>query len=181
MARWVIHLQATQLCNPPLGPLAEAVGNEGKQTRMETQKSVLLSVCRSRSYRAWLWYVLRREFCTFRSRIRYALLSVERPYSGTDPGPGFQETLDGNFLPCQRTLARIQDMQQLPQVWQKWVVTPLDYELFLLGWTAGARWAEQRDRKNTQSQSLGKCPSSGLDYSDKSVRPAILQSSKRGQ
>lgn len=142
-----------QMCNPPLGPLAEACGNEGKARRLESTKSVLHSTCRYPSFRAGLWYVLRREFRTFLSRTRYALGSLSE-YGGLDAGPGFQQTNDGRWMPCQRTLARIQDMQQIPQVWKRWAVSPLDYGLFLLGWTAGARWAGQCECKDTQNQSL---------------------------
>lgn len=130
-----------------LSSLAEACGNEGKSVHLESPKLQLLRALRSRKSRAWQWCVLRREFRTFLSRIRYALGSVTDPYGGTLAGPIFQQNETGSLLPCQKTLARIVDTQQMPQVWKRWQVTPLDSELFLLGWTAGARWAEQCDRK----------------------------------
>jgi hypothetical protein len=137
---------------PPLSSLAEVCGTAGKSIRLESSKSLLWSALRGKRFRAGLWYVLRREFHTFLSRTRYALGS--QAYDGTLCGPLFQEVGTDNFLPCQRTLARSQDMQQMPEVWQRWDVTPLDSEIFLLGWTAGERWALQGDRMGSRSQSL---------------------------
>lgn len=145
--------QAPQTRNLPLRSLAEACGKEGKSIRLESSKSLLWSALRSKKFRAWLWYVLRREFRTFLSRTRYALGS--QAYDGTLCGTLFQEEGIDNWMPCRRTLARSQDMRQMPEVWQRWAVTPLDSEIFLLGWTAGERWALQGDRTDTQNQSHG--------------------------
>jgi|SRR5271154_1788410 len=100
--------------------------------------------------RRWLLYVLRQEFRTFRTRIRYALGS--QVYDFVNAGPGFEALPDGSFVTCQRTLDRIQDTQQFREVWKRWDVSPIDEELFLRGWTAGERWALQRDRSGTGSQ-----------------------------
>jgi hypothetical protein len=139
-----------QIQTRQLSSLAEACGKQGRLVPLESPKSLLRSAYRSKTFRAWLWYVLRQEFRTFLSRTRYALGS--QAWEGPVCGPAFEPDGEGNWLPCQQTLARIEDTQQMSEVWKRWAVTPLDSEIFLLGWTAGARWAEHRNRTDTRNQ-----------------------------
>lgn len=149
-----LHCQAHQTQIPQLSSLAEVCGNVGKPIRLESPTRLLSCALRSRRCRRWLSYVLRREFHTFLSRTQYALGS--QASEGPVCGPAFEEIEGGNWTPCQRTLARIQDTQQMSQVWQRWAVTALDSEIFLLGWTAGERWAAQRNNSaGTRIRPLG--------------------------
>lgn len=140
-----------QTRNLQRGSLSEICGNAGKPIRLETSTRLLFSALRSRTCRRWLLYVLRQEFRTFLSRTRYALGS--QVYEGAVAGPAFEELGAGSWIACQRTQARIEDTQQIPQVWRRWEVSPLDSEIFLLGWTAGERWASQRDHKDSETRS----------------------------
>ena len=124
-----------------------------KSARPESAIRLLVSALRNRTCQLWLLYVLRQEFRTFVSRTRYALGS--QVYEGPAAGPAFEEQGTGNWLACRQTQARIRDTQRMSQVWQRWEVSPLDSEIFLLGWTAGERWASQCGRGDTEIRPLG--------------------------
>jgi hypothetical protein len=113
--------QDRQMHSLQQGSLEEICGSAGKSIQLESATRLISSAFRSQTCRRWLLYVLQREFRTFLSRMRYALGS--QAYEGPVAGPAFEEAERNSWIVCQRTLARIQDTQQIPQVWQRWDVS----------------------------------------------------------
>jgi hypothetical protein len=63
------------------------------------------------------------------------------PYSYTPPiGPCFRQDPKGNWVPNNLTLACMRDMQRLEKDHPN--ATNFDWEMFRLGWQAGAKWCE---------------------------------------
>jgi len=98
-----------------------------------TRTAVLRWVTRN----ARRWYTLRSVVCNVRGHIQ-ALRAIE--HQSVDLGPAVQRSPDGRLLPCSRTVAHSCGIRSLETKYP-WADL-VDVQVFLLGFDAGARWAD---------------------------------------
>lgn len=112
------------------------------------------------SLRSALWWVITRrrilwfELCTAVPRMTIARDAIhglpQDVYDPRDLGPLFEPgSLHGDFVPCRRTDARTQDVEQL-QTTYPWA-TEADQWMFFLGWERGEAYAYNNPRKREKA------------------------------
>ena len=96
-------------------------------------------------------YALVSEICSLPGRIQFRL-ARRLDQTGVDFGTPWKRHPNEHLEPNTRTHARIRDTQCMLAKYP-WA-TPVDLEIFLVGWDRGAEWASA-DRNNSYTQPRG--------------------------
>jgi hypothetical protein len=117
--------------------------------RISTLVSLRSVIRRLLSSREWVAELL-REFCSF--LYRSTILLRTRSVAVADLGPHAGRDASGRLVPCSRTRGRIQDVQKFRGC-RSWV-TLEHLEIYLIGWNAGAAWADRNPHACTLDRDI---------------------------
>jgi len=137
----------------------------GSEYRAKSKPSILarmlpISSSRCQDIRR-LAYELLSETRSFLSRIR--LLLATHGVVVVDLGPHLGQDSGGHLVECTRTRGRRQDIHKFRSKTAGYRSTQIDLQIYVAGWTAGAKWADDTRHICTLGKGDPELPCMNLD------------------